>query len=296
MRKRRMSFARREALSGLFFMAPALIGILVFLAYPLVTSLLLSFGGTDRNAAGLKILFSGFDNYARAFITDTKFVPRFLGSIRDVVIETPLIIVFSLLIAILLEKIRYMKGFFRVVFVLPFLIGAGNVLQQLMNTGIDKEVLTFSGSALSMGLTKLLGSDVVAVIDLFFGRIVSVLWGSSIQILLFLSAIQSINPSMLEAARMDGATEYDIFWKITLPSVLPILLLNTVYTIINSFTSSENPLLDYIKNQSVILGDHGFAAAMGWIYFAFVLVFIGLVTLVINKCIRATYSSGGKRQ
>ncbi len=291
-KKRRLTFAAREALTGLFFVAPTLIGIVAFFAYPLITSLLLSFGETDRNTAGLKIIFTGLDNYTRAFITDTRFVPRLLSSIRDVVIETPLIIVFSLLIAILLGKIKHLKGFLRVIFVLPFLIGAGNVLQQLMNTGIDKDVLTFSGSALSIGLTNLLGSDVASVIDLFFGRIVSVLWGSSIQILLFLSAIQSINPSMYEAARMDGATEYDIFWKITLPTVLPILLLNTIYTIINTFTSSENPLLDYIKNQSVILGDHGFAAAMGWIYFAFVLAFIGLVTLVINKCIRATFSSG----
>lgn len=292
MKKRiRLSFTARNSLIGLFFIAPFILGTLIFFAYPVITSLLLSFGHTDKNVAGLKIIFTGLDNYSKAFITDTKFVPRFLSSVRDVAIETPLIVIFSLLIAIALSKINKFKGFFRVALLLPFLIGSGNALQQLMSVGVDQGVLTFSQSALSLELEKLLGAEVSGIIDLFFSKIVTVLWASSVQILLFLSAIQSINSALFEAARIDGATEYDIFWKVTLPTVLPILLLNTIYTIINTFTSATNPLLSYIKNQSVILGEHGYSAAMGWIYFAFILLFIGIVTFVINKCIKATFAS-----
>lgn len=292
MKKRiRLSFSARNSLIGLFFMAPFIIGTFIFFAYPVITSLLLSFGHTDKNSAGLKIIFTGFENFSNAFVTDTIFVPRFLASVRDVVIETPLIVIFSLLIAIALSKIGRFKGFFRVALLLPFLIGSGNVLQQLISIGVDENVLVFSQSALSTGIENLLGSEISGVIDLFFSKIVTVLWSSSVQILLFLSAIQSINPALFEAARIDGATEYDIFWKVTLPTVLPILLLNTIYTIINTFTSATNPLLSYIKNQSVILGKHGYSAAMGWIYFAFILLFIGIVTFIISRCIKATFAS-----
>ena len=74
--------------------------------------------------------------------------------------------------------------------------------------------------------------------------------------------------------------------------VLPVLLLNAVYTIINAFTDSTNPLLDYIKTWAVTKADHGFAAAMGWTYFLFILLFIGLVVLVIRQGIRKTQGVG----
>lgn len=193
-------------------------------------------------------------------------------------------------IAILLNKITRFKAFFRVVIILPFLIGSGNVMSQLLSMEVDKNVLLFSGSNISVWINSLMGGEIGGIIDLFFSVIVLVLWSSSVQILLFLSAIQSTNPALYEAARIDGAGEYSIFWKITLPTVMPILLLNTVYTIINTFTSSTNPLLYYIKKQSLSLGEHGYAAALGWIYFAFIIVFIGIVVLILNKCIKATYS------
>lgn len=291
MKKRiKLTFSVRDALIGLFFISPFIIGTFLFFAYPTVTSFLMSFGNVDKNSGNMSIIFSGTENYVKAFIEDTEFVPKLLASMKEVAVQTPLIVIFSLLIAILLNKITRFKAFFRVVIILPFLIGSGNVMSQLLSMEVDKNVLLFSGSNISVWINSLMGGEIGGIIDLFFSVIVLVLWSSSVQILLFLSAIQSTNPALYEAARIDGAGEYSIFWKITLPTVMPILLLNTVYTIINTFTSSTNPLLYYIKKQSLSLGEHGYAAALGWIYFAFIIVFIGIVVLILNKCIKATYS------
>ena len=291
MKKRiKLTFTVRDALIGLFFISPFIIGTILFFAYPTITSFLMSFGNVDKNSGNMSIIFSGTENYVKAFIEDTEFVPKLLESMKEVAVKTPLIVIFSLLIAILLNKITRFRAFFRVVIILPFLIGSGNVMSQLLSMEVDKNVLLFSGSNISVWINNLMGGEIGEIIDLFFSVIVLVLWSGSVQILLFLSAIQSTNPALYEAARIDGAGEYSIFWKITLPTVMPILLLNAVYTIINTFTSSTNPLLYYIKKQSLSLGEHGYAAALGWIYFAFIIVFIGIVVFILSKCTKATYS------
>ena len=121
----RLTAKRREAFTGLFFMAPFLVGTLVCFAFPVISSFLLSFGSTDSQTAGFHIQLTGLQNYSRAFFTDASFVPYLLDSIQDMLIKTPLILVFSLLIAILLNKATRFKGFFRVVALLPFLLGNG---------------------------------------------------------------------------------------------------------------------------------------------------------------------------
>ena len=288
-RRLRLTAKRREALIGLFFITPFLIGTLVCFAFPTISSLLLSFGSTDTQTAGFHIQITGFENYSRAFFTDTSFVPYLLDSIQDMLVKTPLILVFSLLIAIMLNKVTRFKGFFRVVALLPFLLGNGQVLRQMMREGIDTQILSLAdGKLLSPEMLAYMGQDFFNAIDGLFGIIVTVLWSCGVQVLLFLAAIQSISPALYEAAHIDGANEYEAFWKITLPMVLPVLLLNTVYTIINAFTDSTNPLLDYIKNRAVNGAEQGFAAAMGWIYFLFILLFIGIVVLVIQWAIRKT--------
>ncbi|HIW73653.1 MAG TPA: sugar ABC transporter permease [Firmicutes bacterium] len=289
----RLTARRREALVGLFFMTPFLIGTLVCFAFPTISSFLLSFGSTDSQAAGFHIQITGLENYSRAFFTDTSFVPYLLDSIQDMLVKTPLILVFSLLIAILLHKAARFKGFFRVAALLPFLLGNGQVLRQMMREGVDTQILSLAdGKLISPEILAYFGQDFFTAIDSLFGIIVTVLWSCGVQVLLFLAAIQSISPALYESAHIDGANEYEAFWKITLPMVLPVLLLNAVYTIINAFTDSTNPLLDYIKTWAVTKADHGFAAAMGWTYFLFILLFIGLVVLVIRQGIRKTQGVG----
>ena len=294
MKRIKIKSKTKQALIGLFFIAPFMIGTIVCFLYPVIASFLLSLGDTNKEMAGFHIEITGLRNYYRAFMEDINFVPMLLNVIKQTLTQTPLIIIFSLLIAIMLNKVKKFKGFFRVVVLLPFLLGTGEVLNHLTGQGVDKQIISISNSnIIPREFILYLGSDIVNLLDTLFGNIVLVLWSSGVQILLFLSGIQSITPSLYTSARIDGANEYDMFWKITLPMISPILLLNTIYTIVNSFTSKLNPILDYIKTYAFVNTQHGYAAAMGWIYFAFILLILLIVMLLLGNYAK---SSGDKRR
>ncbi len=289
--KIKLNESRREALIGLFFIAPFAIGTLIFFIYPVISSLLLSFGDLDKTRSGFHIVLTGLDNYKKAFFEDTTFVPQFVKVIKNTFVEIPLIIVFSMVIAVALSKIDFMKGFFRVIFLLPFLIGSGEVMLQLTSQGVDKSIISLTdGSIIPPEFVEYLGDNIVSVLGILFGTIIKVLWSCGVQLLLFLSAVQNISPALYESAKLDGANEYEMFFKITLPMTSPVLLLNVVYTIVNTFTSSTNYVLTYIQNNT-LLAKHGFAAAMGWVYFAFILALVGLITLIIGRYIKNSQSA-----
>lgn len=295
-KKMRLSMRTRDSLIGLFYLTPFIIGLCAFFLYPIISSLLLSFGDLDEEKIGFAIVLKGFDNFVKAFRTDTNFLPRLWRSLKTVIINTPLVVIFSLILAIMLSKVKYGKGFYRVVFLLPFVLGTGAVMTMLLKQGVDTQIISISNSSIIPRQWLLyLGADIVEILDMFFSSIIRILWQSSVQLILFLSAILGISPALYESAKIDGANAYETFWKITLPMVSPILLLNTIYTIITSFTDINNEVLTYITDNTIRYAQHGYAAAMGWIYFIAILLIIGVVFLTIGSYARKNQGYGGKR-
>ena len=139
------------------------------------------------------------------------------------------------------------------------------------------------GRLIPYNVLSYFGSTIMDAVQVVLGVLVTVLWGSGVQILLFLSGLQSISPSLYEAARIDGATEWEIFWKVTVPMISPILLLNIVYTLVNSFTNISNPLLTYIQTYGVSNGQFTYGAALGWIYFIFIGIVVAIVFAIMQK-------------
>jgi ABC-type sugar transport system permease subunit len=151
-------------------------------------------------------------------------------------------------------------------------------MRQLIYQGVDKQVLSIAdGDIIPYEILNYFGSTIVNAVQTVLGIIVTVLWSSGVQILLFLSGLQSISPALYEAAKIDGATQWEIFWKVTIPMISPIMLLNIIYTIVDSFTNIRNPLLEYIQSYGFTQAQFEYGAALGWIYF----LFIGLVVAVI---------------
>lgn len=107
-----LSGEKRHSLEGLTFISPFIIGTIIFFIFPLFVSIKLSFGKLVK-MKGFQIEWLGFDNYIRAFILDTNFLPMFLQVVRKTMIQVPLIIIFSILLAILVNKKIKFKGFFR---------------------------------------------------------------------------------------------------------------------------------------------------------------------------------------
>ena len=226
----------------------------------------------------MKVKWAGLTNYVRAFTVDVEFVPTFLEAVRQTMVKFPLTVLLSLIIAILLNRDIKARGLFRVIFFIPFLLGTGEVMQQIIDQGVDRAVLNImDGRLIPYNVLAYFGDTIANAVQTVLSVLVSVLWGSGVQILLFLSGLQSISPSLYEAARIDGATEWEIFWKVTVPMISPILLLNLVYTLVDSFTNISNPLLQYIQTYGFSNLEFAYSAALGWIYF----LFIGLVVALI---------------
>lgn len=266
----RLSLRTKDQLKGLVFVSPFIVGVIMFFAYPIFLSLRLSFGKID-SIVGLKISWAGIENYMRAFLLDVEFIPTFLEVVKDTLIKYPLTIVLSLIIAIMLNRDIKCRGLFRVIFFIPFLLGSGEVMKQLLNQGVDTKVLNImDGRIIPYNILNYFGSTIVNGVQTILSIIVTVLWGCGVQILLFLSGLQSISPALYEAAKIDGATEWEIFWKVTIPMISPMLLLNLIYTMVDSFVNLSNPMLEYIQSYGFTKGQFEYAAAMGWIYFAFV--------------------------
>jgi len=302
-RNKRISMKTKRAIEGYIFILPWLIGFAFFGAYPFIFSIKVSFSEIV-GLAGFKMQSVGWANYAKAFIWDVNFIPMFINTVRDTLFNTPVIIIISLFFAILLNRDIRCRGFFRAIFFLPVLLGTGYIMQELLGGDTAFEMVETAGDIaaqadLSKGITRgiqvpeeillYLGPNFAEIVKMLLQRFTMLLWKSGVQIVIFLAGLQGISTSFYESARCDGATEWEMFWKITLPMMSPVILLNIVYTIIDSFVDITNPIVRYVRQLN--MEDFGYAAAIGWIYFVFVFLVIMLVFLIMRRFI---YNAGQK--
>lgn len=282
-KKFKLDLHARNSLKGLVFVSPYILGVCMFFIYPIIFSLRLSIS-TGIRVVGMHMSGFTLSYYVQGFVLDLTFLPTFWAAIKNTLVNFPLIIVLSLIIAVLLNRDIKCRGLFRVIFFIPFLLGSGEVMQQLLNQRVDRAVLNImDGRLIPYNVLMYFGDTITGAVQTVLGVLVTVLWGCGVQILLFLSGLQSISPALYEAAKIDGATEWEIFWKVTVPMISPMMLLNLVYTLVDSFTNKSSELLTYINQQAVQQFQYG--AALGWIYFAFIGLLVALVFGIMQKYI-----------
>jgi len=280
---KKLTITQRKKVNGYLFISPWLIGLILFFLHPFLQSLRLSFSKITK-FAGFHMKWVGLENYARAFLWDVDFLPMFGTVVKDTFINTIMIVVFSLMIAILVNKKIKFRGFFRGAFFLPVLLGTGYVMEQLLGINAEGPAMEMArGITMPEEFMRYLDPIVVSVLSGFLNRITYVLWKSGVQIILFLAGLQGISSSLYEAARVDSATEWEMFWKITLPMISPVILLNVIYTIIDSFTDTSNPIVDYVLDIGFTKSQFEYSAAISWIYFIFVLFVCGIVYFVMRN-------------
>ncbi|AZN42456.1 carbohydrate ABC transporter permease [Paenibacillus albus] len=283
MRGRKLSLERKKMLAGYVYIAPWVIGFALFMLYPLVYSLYLGFHEVV-GVGNFQLRSVGWENFNKAFVLDTNFVPLFISVIQDAVINTPLIIVFSLIIAIMLNHNIRGRAFFRAAFFLPVLIGSGLAMQQLLYAGVGRDTLV-NGIGVPDEVFLYMGPTFSQIVFDMLSRLTVIFWKTGVQILLFLAGLQGIPVSLYESSRCDGATEWEMFWKITLPLMTPIILLNLVYTCVDSFTDINNRMMVYIKDTAFTKIEMGYSSALGWIYFLFIFVLLILVFVSTRRLV-----------
>ncbi|HPE53876.1 sugar ABC transporter permease [Mesotoga prima] len=287
----RMKIRTREALQGLAFISPWLIGFLVFTLVPLVRTFWLSLNEVRVTASGIRTFFVDFKNYKDAFLTDVTFSGMLIDYALQMAVYIPVIISFSMAVALLLNLKIKGQGLFRTIFFLPVIISSGPVLAELT----DKGAMTFEGLTnlgFLVNLQATLPPSIARLLAFAVGSFIVILWFSGVQILIYLASLQKIDRSMYEAARIDGASGWQILWKLTIPSLIPITFINIVYTIVTVSTFSTSAVIQKIQTDMYRPEKGlGYASALSWIYFLVMLAIIGMFVL-INVIYR---KKGGER-
>ena len=281
-RVKRGKLEKRDALAGVLFVLPWIIGACIFLAYPLGTSLWYSLNNIRITPLGKKFSFIGYGNYTQILLSDAQFLPDLVDYLLSTVISVPVIVVFALIIAIMLNQNIKGKSFFRLIFFLPVIIVSGPILGMLTEQSAGG-ISAIDTQAITSAIGAFLPEIVAKPISDLFANMITILWYSGVPILIFLSALQKIDKSMYEASYVDGASGWEMFWKITLPSIKPMILLNCIYTIVFISSNDQNTIIGLIKS-AMFSGTkekgYGYASAMAWLYSLVVLLLVGLFALI----------------
>jgi oligogalacturonide transport system permease protein len=272
----------RHILEGYSFVSLWVIGFLLFLAIPLGKSLYYSFNKMELTNQGLKATYNGVQFYRDAFTVDVDFVPKLMSTITTMITHVPLIIIFAMFSALLLNRPFRGKMVFRSIFFLPVIIASGVVLQKLLDQGAATLPI-FVQYDLARVLSQYVPGEVLLPLLKMMDSLTLVMWDSGVQILIFLAGLQSISTSLYEAAKCDGATPWESFWKITFPMIMPLILVNILFSIVNSFTKINNSIMVYINTVAFKNNDYGYGAALGWIYFVIIFVIILIVMFMFRK-------------
>ncbi|MEF2247385.1 carbohydrate ABC transporter permease [Paenibacillus sp. IITD108] len=281
---------QRRAWAGFIFILPWLIGFIYFFLMPFIKTIWFSFSTIQISGEGMKTTFIGMQNYRKTFLEDPDNVRLIFSSLGDMVYQVSIIVVLSLFVAVILNQKFRGRVLARAIFALPIIISSGvviyllkyDVLAQSMQ-GSNQGADLFQSSELMQMLIQ--SGFNVQLVSYFMGivnGIYELIWKSGVQILLFLAALQSIPGYLYEASSLEGATKWEAFWKITFPLVSPFILVVAVYSIIDTFTDFENPVMKKIFN--LVAGMHyETVSTLGLVYFLLVLIVIGVVTALISR-------------
>lgn len=286
----KMSYERKKHLVGLVFAIPWIIGTVFFFIEPLIQSILFSVGKISVSAGTLDIELVGLQHYIKAFTEDSLFLPMLMDSIPKLLYQVPIVLIFSLFQALLINQKFAGRTFVRAVFFLPIIISNGiiisimqgdafsNVMSSNASAGQMMQSEAFTSMMREMGVSM----DIVSSITGIVNNVLNLLWVAGIQTLLFLAGLQTVPISMYEAAKIEGGTSWENFWKITFPMLGPTFIINIVYTIVDTFNDYGNGVVNYI-NALAQSASFEYSAALSWIYALIIIVILAVVYLVVNR-------------
>ena len=307
----RLRFDTQKKVVALIFLLPAILGFLVFFLYPMIMSLIYSFSTVQLTSNGVVIHFAKFFeltdknsqiytnpiagtnmfyNYIYAFRVDADFPVELGNTALGILSDCAVITIFSLLIAVILNGKFKGRTLARAIFFLPVIFNseavsaaissASNINSAMGQAGANAltNLFDFSNFLLGLGVPKAFITFLTGITDSIYNTISY----SGIQILIFLTAIQSVPKHLYEAAKMEGATQYEQFWKITLPMVSSMIPTVVVYTVVDSYLRSKiNKVIEVYATKS----EYGIHAAMSWIYLLLVAVFLLIVLGILSKVV-----------
>jgi ABC-type sugar transport system permease subunit len=292
-KKKYVGLQKRKAVSGYLFISPFIIGFLVFMIKPLIQSLYMSFCEVKVGAGEFEQTWVGIKNYYFAFRQDASFPQLLTQGALNMFVYTLAIMVFSFFVALILNQKFHGRALVRAIFFLPVILSSGVMLGvETDNAVMDSMQAAIQASTSDVSITETIqivlrtaGVGVRAFETVFeiIDNIYDVAVASGIQIIIFLSGLQTIPKSMYEAAEIEGCTAWESLWKITFPMISSIFLVNWFYTVVDYCMRSDSAIMKKIQGVMILQLNYGLTSAMSWIYFIVVLAFVGITSALISR-------------
>ena len=280
---------KKQALTGHAFCIPLYIGAILFFIVPLIQSLIYAFSHVTPDIGTMTTEYTGWENLHYIFRVDLHFNNNLTSSLINLLYRVPFILIASLFLATIINQKFIGRTFVRAVFFLPVIVASGVVISLIQSDALSSTMMsgennsTIFNSTVLEGFFNEVGLDqrITSYFMVITNSIFDLLWKTGIQTLMFLAGLQGISPSLYEASAVEGATSWENFWMITFPMLIPIILVNTVYTIVDSFTDLSNGVMSQILGTTNNI-EYGKAAAMGWVYTLVMLVVLSLIFLLFK--------------
>ena len=259
MKKHSLTLAQKRTVNGYLFILPWVIGFCAFYVRSLIRTFQFSLSNLTVDVGGYSLSWAGLDNYLYAFTVHGSFKQVLTTSVMNMLVDVPLIIFFSLFMALMLNQKFRGRTLVRAIFFLPVILNAEAIIDAIetaaamVSSGVSSTSQELASETAGVGIgyymelfgNLMISRDLLGYIVGAVNRINSIVSASGVQIVIFIAALQSIPSSMYEVAKIEGATGYETFWKVTFPMVMPHIITNIVYTVVDSFISSDVVTLAY---------------------------------------------------
>lgn len=300
-RRRGLSLENKQSLYGYVFILPIIIGLAFIYIPVIIQSLIYSFSEIEPSSSGFQTVFVGWDNYYNALFVEEGFVRTVVEATASIIAQIPVILIFAFFMANVLNQNFVGKTAARVIFFIPVVISTGIIAQvDKMSSMLDvytssskMDIGSASGASsifnyaalANLIISTLNNTDMANIVLGAIDGLYSIITSSGVQMLVFLAGLQSISVNMYEAAKVEGATGWEVFWKISFPMISPLILVNLIYTVIDQFLKSDNLAVAYIDEKLAAASYYSLASALSWIYTLVVLLFVGVVFAIVKRLI-----------
>lgn len=294
-KKKQKNLQARKAVTGYLFILPFIIGFVAFMMIPLLESLRMCFSNVVVGVGngGFIMKFVGIQNFKKAFTVDPEFNRFLYDELSRMLIHVPTTLIVSFFMAMLLNQTFKGRGLVRAIFFLPVILSSGVLMGLEYNNSLlsgmqdyiqdNTQASNITAVLESVLSNSGLGKRFLEVVFDVVNNVYDIVIASGIQIIIFLSGLQTISKSMYEAATIEGCTAWESFWKITLPMVSSVILVNVIYTIVDFFMRTDSDVMSKITDTMITKMDYGFSSAMAWSYFVAVIIIIGIFTGITSR-------------
>ena len=297
LKKKIISLEQKRIRWGYIFALPFAVGFVLFFLSPLILYVILGFSKLSLTNQGMQLNPVGLENFRQVLFVRVGYFEQVLKRLGELLLTSPAIVLYSLFVATLLNQEFKGRGAVRAIFFLPVIMASGiaavsnndSLMGHAIHALSGDVSLTGDGDNTSMvkGLMDLLGASfspqMFSFVSDLVGKIYTITMSSGVQILIFLAGLQGISPSLYEASSIEGATSWENFWKITLPMISPVVLVNSVYTIVDQLGGASNAVIMDMYDTALKQNQFGFSSAMGLIYFSLIFIVVGFVIFIMSK-------------